>query len=738
MRARGFTLIEVVIAMFVAAIMFAIGYGAINQALVDRDALNVSQARVTEIQRGMRVIAQDFAQMAARAARDTSGTGQLVPAVFADARNDIAAHVLAHWLEQSRGQSQRPAEQRVRYRFIDGSLVREHWLSIDPALNTEPRQRVLLTRVKAVEIRFLDPVSRQWRTEWPTAAASTAAAHACHGRPVAGPPARHRVHRGARGLGPRAAPVRDPDVKHARQRGIALLVAIVMFAIATTVAAAITYNKAMAARRAAATFTLEQALQAGMAAEAPRAARTRGRWQQREDRHPTSPGRSRSGPSRSKAPASGSRRQLEDLSGRFNLNSVVEWQGAPTQYFRRGSAPGRGVPRRCSNDWTIDARYVGSAGRLDRHRQRSHEPQGGEDTLYLSQSPPYRPPNTFITARLRVAGAARLRRRELREDRALRDGAAERREGQHLHRQRHWCSMPTANDPKPRWPTGIQDLEDAARERLLPDQADFLAGIHDANVRALAQARRAGKVRRGSGCAPTFALAPRSSFCTVFYSAKRTTVSVPCNAALEANTDDRIADHSPSRRRLTPVDGVQRRRPRGGQRRVRRSRAGDGDEHRPARRRHPSRQRSARDRERCARQRRGQARAGHSLRARRTRRRRNRESALRDRRSGFRHGPRAGRGDRARAHRCAARRAARRRSRAAGYLLRSDVVAGDAGPDDRAARRRHAHAAHRRRAAAGAARAVDRRRFRDGAGHAGFGGGRARARAARPVAVRRP
>ena len=54
----------------------------------------------------------------------------------------------------------------------------------------------------------------------------------------------------------------------ARQRGIALLVAIIMFAIATTVAAAITYPKAMAARRAAATFTLEQALQAGMAAEA--------------------------------------------------------------------------------------------------------------------------------------------------------------------------------------------------------------------------------------------------------------------------------------------------------------------------------------------------------------------------------------------------------------------------------------------------------------------------------------
>jgi general secretion pathway protein J len=166
MRARGFTLIEVVIAMFVAAIMFAIGYGAINQALIDRDALNLSQARVTEIQRGMRVVAQDFAQMAARAARDTSGNGELVEAVLAEGRNDIIVTFSRNGWSNPAGVS-RPAEQRVRYRFIDESLVREHWESLDPALATEPRQRVLLTKVKSIEIRFLDPASRQWSKEWP-------------------------------------------------------------------------------------------------------------------------------------------------------------------------------------------------------------------------------------------------------------------------------------------------------------------------------------------------------------------------------------------------------------------------------------------------------------------------------------------------------------------------------------------------------------------------------------------
>jgi general secretion pathway protein J len=167
MRTRGFTLIEVMIAIFIAAIMFAIGYGAINQALRDRDAINVSQDRVTEIQRGMRVVAQDFAQMTPRGARDTSGNGELIAAVVADARSDILITFTRTGWSNPAG-IQRPAEQRVRYRFVDGSLVREHWLSVDPALNTAPRQRVLLSKVKSVEIRFLDPASREWSTGWPT------------------------------------------------------------------------------------------------------------------------------------------------------------------------------------------------------------------------------------------------------------------------------------------------------------------------------------------------------------------------------------------------------------------------------------------------------------------------------------------------------------------------------------------------------------------------------------------
>ena len=184
-------------------------------------------------------------------------------------------------------------------------------------------------------------------------------------------------------------------MRHARQRGIALLVAIVMFAIATTLAAAITYNKAMAARRAASTFALEQALQAGMAAEALAAlalennatsARTRlnDTWDE-----PL-------GPVEIEGTGVWIQAQLEDLSARFNLNSLVEWQGPPLNSFEIDQHQ-VDVFSNLLARLDIDQRF---ANLLVDWIDTNIAPQpmgGGEDTLYLTQVPPYRPPNTLIT-----------------------------------------------------------------------------------------------------------------------------------------------------------------------------------------------------------------------------------------------------------------------------------------------------------------------------------------------------
>jgi general secretion pathway protein K len=179
-----------------------------------------------------------------------------------------------------------------------------------------------------------------------------------------------------------------------RQRGVALLVAIVIFAVATLLAAAITYSKAMTARRAAGTFTLEQALQAGMAAEALASialeqdgseaqTETSQEWAQVQQ------------PVELEGTGVWIAAQVEDIGGRFNLNSVVKWDDKNKTFI--GDQHQTDIFRKLLVDLDIEQRYADLlVDWIDPDIAPSGS-SGGEDTLYLSQVPPYRPPNTFIT-----------------------------------------------------------------------------------------------------------------------------------------------------------------------------------------------------------------------------------------------------------------------------------------------------------------------------------------------------
>ena len=181
---------------------------------------------------------------------------------------------------------------------------------------------------------------------------------------------------------------------HHRQRGIALLVAIVMFAIATTVAAAITYNKAMAARRAAATFTLEQALQAGMAAEALASIALEDDGKNSKTT-PDKPWAEPLGPVEIEGTGIWIQAQVEDLTSRFNLNTLVKWSGPPDNMFIRNDEQVQ-VFRKLLESLKIDQNYADLMVDWIDTDIAPQATSGGEDTLYLTQIPPYRPPNTFI------------------------------------------------------------------------------------------------------------------------------------------------------------------------------------------------------------------------------------------------------------------------------------------------------------------------------------------------------
>lgn len=164
MRQRGFTLIELLVALFISAVIFAIGYGALQQSLTSRGAVQANQERLAALVNTMRILSQDFGQLAPRATRSLVGDGA-DPALLADGRTDaLVTFTRMGWANPAG--IQRPALQRVRYAFDQGSLYREHWRVLDPVLGAQPVRRLLIDRVKAVRFRYMEN-GRSWSEQWP-------------------------------------------------------------------------------------------------------------------------------------------------------------------------------------------------------------------------------------------------------------------------------------------------------------------------------------------------------------------------------------------------------------------------------------------------------------------------------------------------------------------------------------------------------------------------------------------
>lgn len=185
-RMRGFTLLELLVAMFIAVVMFAIGYGALRQAMNSHDGLKEQQDRLAEVQTAMRIIEQDMVQLAPRPIRQPVGDGWL-PALLGQAdpnTQPILQFTRGGWNNPSG--VQRPGLQRVAYFFEKNILRREYWTVLDPTLQSTTNKRDLLTHVKAVSFRFMDS-SRQWETQWPPAGVggTAAAESALRIRPIA-------------------------------------------------------------------------------------------------------------------------------------------------------------------------------------------------------------------------------------------------------------------------------------------------------------------------------------------------------------------------------------------------------------------------------------------------------------------------------------------------------------------------------------------------------------------------
>jgi general secretion pathway protein J len=214
--AAGFTLVEMLVALLILAIMAALGYSTYRAARISAERTEDSLKRSREIEFGMRIMVADFAQLVPRPVRDILGQTRLpalrgtpgagtVTATSASLGANSSASLGSNsgmsfnsGATQSPGLSfnsgssfgsttdpnavpmvdltragwsntagqQRSTLQRVSYALVGEVLKRSYQVNLDTVQGNKPVVQDLLTGVKGVQLRYLDS-NQAWQNQWP-------------------------------------------------------------------------------------------------------------------------------------------------------------------------------------------------------------------------------------------------------------------------------------------------------------------------------------------------------------------------------------------------------------------------------------------------------------------------------------------------------------------------------------------------------------------------------------------
>ena len=173
--AAGFTLVEVLIAMAITALMSVVAYTGLSSALSGAESLRSASGLAHDINQTLALLSRDLRQVVNRPVVDEFG--QVVPALMggAMAREPLSL-TRAGWHNSSA--APRSTLQRVRWWLEDDRLWRGYFPVLDRTAGTETVETAILEGVERFELRFLPALSavesdrddvidrRDWRDSW--------------------------------------------------------------------------------------------------------------------------------------------------------------------------------------------------------------------------------------------------------------------------------------------------------------------------------------------------------------------------------------------------------------------------------------------------------------------------------------------------------------------------------------------------------------------------------------------
>lgn len=174
-RNRGFTLIEILIAISIFAIMSAFAYRALSSILNARERVAQENQKWREVSTFFARLEADLANAVARSIRNSNNLQVNSFVGNATFTNDSEGQLMFTRMGLPGASGTLAAPQRLGYRVKQGNVEELVWPVLDQGPRTLPAVYALLGGVNSLAIRYMDR-NKAWQSSWPLPLSNATAA----------------------------------------------------------------------------------------------------------------------------------------------------------------------------------------------------------------------------------------------------------------------------------------------------------------------------------------------------------------------------------------------------------------------------------------------------------------------------------------------------------------------------------------------------------------------------------